>query len=203
MLLRLLGADTQNLSSLFVISPGVEIINSSGSLSLGSTNEEILSKLGDFDSNKAITSRGSALINSADWNLSDFRFGPTGKKAPGILTLRAAGDIAFNNSLSDGFTPTALANGNSALWLAQLQDLNPNLPLNTQSWSYRISAGADFGSANVAAVSSGSGSVLVGEYYPAIPTITEGVADKSAIGAYGLTRESLRIFRTNNAQQTQ
>ena len=198
MLTRLLGADTQNLSSLFVIAPGVEIISSSGSLSLGNTNAEILAKIGAFSNAKQITSLGSSDVTSADWNLSDFRFGP--KLAPGILTLRAAGDIAFNNSLSDGFTPLTVANtsarqnnANSSLWLGQLQNLNPLLPLNTQSWSFRVSAGADFGSANLAAVNSGSGSVLVGEYYPAVP-------NSSAVGVLGLTRDSLRIFRTSGAQ---
>ena len=198
MLTRLLGADTQNLSSLFVIAPGVEIISSSGSLSLGNTNAEILAKIGVFSNAKQITSLGSSDVTSADWNLSDFRFGP--KLAPGILTLRAAGDIAFNNSLSDGFTPLTVANtsarqnnANSSLWLGQLQNLNPLLPLNTQSWSFRVSAGADFGSANLATVNSGSGSVLVGEYYPAVP-------NSSAVGVLGLTRDSLRIFRTSGAQ---
>jgi filamentous hemagglutinin family protein len=198
---RLLGADTQSLSSLFVIAPGVEIINSSGSLSLGNTNEEILAQIGAFSSANAdqITSLGSSVVTSADWNLSDFRFGP--KLAPGILTLRAAGDIAFNNSLSDGFTTLSVANtsarqnnANSSLWLGQLQDLNPLLPLNTQSWSFRISAGADFGSANVAAVNSGAGSVLVGEYYPAVP-------NTSAVGVLGLTRDAMRIFRTSGADR--
>ena len=198
MLTRLLGADTQNLGHLFVIAPGVEIINSTGSLSLGNTNEEILAKIGAFSNAKQITSLGSADVTSADWNLSDFRFGP--KLAPGILTLRATGDVSFNNSLSDGFTPLAMTNAagrqnnaNSSLWLGQLQDLNPLLPLNTQSWSFRVSAGADFGSANLAAVNSGSGSVLVGEYYPAVP-------NSSAVGVLGLTRDSLRIFRTSGAQ---
>jgi filamentous hemagglutinin family protein len=198
MITRLLGADTQSLSSLFVIAPGVEIISSSGSLSLGNTNAEILAKIGAFSNAKQITSLGSSDVTSADWNLSDFRFGP--KLAPGVLTLRAAGDIAFNNSLSDGFTPLTVANitarqsnANSSLWLGQLQDLNPLLPLNTQSWSFRVSAGADFGSANLAAVNSGSGSVLVGEYYPAVP-------NSSAVGVLGLTRDSLRIFRRSGAQ---
>jgi filamentous hemagglutinin family protein len=198
MLTRLLGADMQKLSNLFVIAPGVEIINSSGSLSLGNTNEEILAKIGAPSNAKQITSLGSSDVTSADWNLSDFRFGR--KLAPGILTLRAAGDIAFNNSLSDGFTPLSVANqsarqnnANSSLWLGQLQDLNPLLPLNNQSWSFRISAGADFGSANLASVNSGSGSVLVGEYYPAVPNTL-------AVGKLGLTRDSLRIFRPSGAQ---
>jgi hypothetical protein len=37
----------------------------------------------------------------ADWDLSSWRYGT--KDAPGILTLRAKGDITFNNALSDGF----------------------------------------------------------------------------------------------------
>ena len=118
---RILGSDPQGLGPRFVLAPGAEIIHRTGDLTLGAANS----------------------TPTSDWNLQNFRFGPN--RAPGVLTLRAAGNLTFFNALSDGFaavTPAA-ANGNSALWLAPLMAQNPLLPLNTQSWSYRLAAGAD------------------------------------------------------------
>lgn len=85
-----------------------------------------------------IVSAGNLQLN-ADWNLSLWRFGPE-LLEPGILTLRAAGDLVFNRSLSDGFTAIT---GNAAFAL-------PNTP--SDSWSYRLAAGADVTSANLLAV---------------------------------------------------
>ena len=129
---RLLGADPQGFGWSFIPVPGVEIIHRTGSLTLGA----------------GTSNPGS------DWNLESFRFGPA--SAPGVLTLRAAGNLTFFNTLSDGFAsvePSA-ANGNSALWLAPLMAQNPLLPVNAQSWSYRLTAGADFGAADFRAVRS-------------------------------------------------
>ena len=207
MVTRLLGADSQNLLPSLVIAPGTEIINRNGDLRLGLSNTEILTFLG-APSNVQVTSLGTALINSADWNLSDFRFGP--KQAPGILTLRASGDLIFNNALSDGFANQTLANAvsretnaNSSLWLGQLRDIDPLLPVNTQSWSFRLTAGSDLGGAARGAVlpldqlAAGKGSILVGENYAAVPNTSTAV--NGAIGTLGLTRTSLRIFRMNGA----
>ncbi|MEO8627577.1 MAG: filamentous hemagglutinin family protein [Betaproteobacteria bacterium] len=73
------------------------------------------------------------LTLTADWNLfSTTR--PGGQ--PGFLTLRAAGDLNLNGSLSDGFS-TALRTGT-------LQS--------GASWSYRLIAGADLSAADVRAV---------------------------------------------------
>jgi len=75
---------------------------------------------------------GSLTVSSA-WNLYPDRF----DGVPGVLTLRASGGVTFapGASLSDGFTtPTSAA----------LQA--------TDSWSYRVVAGADFSSANVMTV---------------------------------------------------
>lgn len=108
-----------------VIAPGVEIINRTGDLTVGR------------DANPA-----------DDWDLSLLRFGP--KQAAGVLTMRAAGDLVFNGSLSDGFDPVAAnnASGNSTLWLATLKQQNALLPTNLQSWSYRLTAGADLSAAD-------------------------------------------------------
>jgi len=196
---RLLGADPQALSSLLVITPGTEIINTNGDLTLGLSNAQILALSGN--SATAVTSLGSATINSADWNLSDFRFGT--KAAPGVLTLRASGDLVFNNALSDGFNPIAAstANGNSGLWLGQLRDIDTRLPLNNQSWSYRLTAGADLGAAGYAQtlsatnLAAGKGSIFVGEFYDTVPNSSTSGATV-AIGANGLTANALRISPT-------
>ncbi|MEZ5327617.1 MAG: filamentous hemagglutinin family protein [Verrucomicrobiales bacterium] len=82
-----------------------------------------------------------------------------------MLTLRSAGDLVFYNSLSDGFASTSV----SSLWLAPLMAQNPLLPVNTQSWAYRLTAGADFGGvassaiAPVDALGEGRGSLLLGK----------------------------------------
>src|SRR5262249_15206356 len=49
-----------------------------------------------------IINRTGSLLLASDWDLSTFRFGPA--SAPGVLTLRAAGNLDFQNAgLSDGF----------------------------------------------------------------------------------------------------
>jgi len=147
-------ASQPGLESALVILPGAEIVNTGGDLTLGT----------------------SSSANTSDWNLGTYRFGP--KAAPGVLTLRASRDVIFFNTLSDGFTavvPSLLnsypnINGNSSMWLAPLMgmvnnlpaDPTKNLPINAQSWSYRITGGASLGAANSAAVGS-SGSVLIGK----------------------------------------
>jgi filamentous hemagglutinin len=100
-----------------ILAPGAEILNRNGSLTLGATNSP----------------------TSSDWNLGTFRFGP--RSAPGVLTMRASENLVFFNALSDGFS------GGTSLWLSPLNAHNPLLPANTQSWSYRLTAGADLSSA--------------------------------------------------------
>lgn len=179
MLARLLAGnpDAVGLDSVLVIAPGVEIVNRTGSLQLGTPN----------NANGTATS-----LNTADWDLSSFRYGP--RQAPGVLTLRAAGNLVFNNALSDGFNPVAAtaANGHSSLWLATLQDLNPALPVNTQSWSYRLAAGTDVAASDFHAVVPGAGSVLVGEFYLPVPN-TSSSGPTAATGLNGLTANSIRI----------
>jgi len=168
------------LDAVLVIAPGVEIINRTGNLSLGTAN----------------TAAGVATsLNTADWDLSGFRYGPN--NAPGVLTLRASGDLIFNNALSDGFTPVTAtaANGHSGLWLATLTDLNPALPVNTQSWSYRFAAGADLNAADFRAVIPNAGSVLIGEFYAAVPN-TSSSGTSAATGTSGLTANTIRMSLT-------
>ncbi len=96
-----------------------------------------LQAVADIAPGAEIISTTGDLILSSDWNLASDRFGPD--NTAGILTLRAAGNLIFNGSLSDGFTNS----GDTATLLAQ----NTALPLNDQSWSYNLVAGADFGAA--------------------------------------------------------
>jgi len=175
----------------FVLAPGVEIINRNGDLTLGLANNQP----GGIDDKEG--------TSAADWDLSSWRYGS--KKAPGFLTLRASGDIFFNNSLSDGFESvsnglTFEQNGHSKLWLAQLQTINPDLPTNLQSWSYNISAGADLAGASPDTLLSqaslnGKGSVLVGEFYPAQPNPSDGsdFTRPPGIGAEGTTANNLQM----------
>jgi filamentous hemagglutinin len=152
-LTSLLGAaPTAAQSALYQVTPGAEIVSTTGNLTLANT-----------------------------WDLSTFRFGPdanpnvAGSGVAGVLTLRAAGDIVFgyhsngSASLSDGFTGYD-GSSTSSLWQATLMP--------GQSWSYQLTAGADFSAAGLNQVqslgelaSSGlGGSVQLGLGAPALPT---------------------------------
>ncbi len=99
------------------------------------------------------------------WDLSTFRFGPD--NAPGVLTLRAAGNLIldFGASLSDGFDAAKSTDGQQ--WDA------PLLPTGAHSWSYDLVAGADFSAADslrvLSNLPSGAGSVLIGAGGQALP----------------------------------
>jgi filamentous hemagglutinin family protein len=150
---RLLAANAA-LRSQFYLVPGAEVINRTGDLTLG-TN--------------------TSTIAAGDWNLATARFGP--KSVPGILTMRAAGNLVFFNSLNDGFTTGAY---NSAL-LA----FNASLPSNLQSWSYRLAAGSDFNAVDFhqvqaqSALAGDKGSLQIGR--------NAGLATATAPGANALT----------------
>lgn len=101
-----------------ILGIGAEVQNRTGSLTLGS----------------------AASTTAQDWNFAGHRFGPD--SAPGVLTLRAADNIDLFNAISDGFA------GGPDLWRSPLVAHNANLPANTQSWSYRMAAGADFRAAD-------------------------------------------------------
>ena len=115
-----------------------------------------------------VNSMGSLMLNN-DWDLSTARFGPN--NVPGFLTLRAAGSIIFNASLSDGFSSQTFdpITGNpifGSAYNAPLLAQNTALPANFQSWAYQITAGSDFTAANTQVViNSSQGSVLLGIPY--------------------------------------
>ena len=105
-------------NSLFQIQPGIEIINPNTGVNSGN------------------------LTLTSNWDLSSLR---TTAGLPGILTIRAAGSLLFTASLTDGFAynPTAddTANGEENPNSPYTWDL---MPVGSESWSYRLVAGAQF-----------------------------------------------------------
>jgi hypothetical protein len=191
-------ASAPGLTDKLVLAPGVEIINPNGDLTLGLANIAGTTNIEG--------------LSDADWDLSNWRYGL--RKAPGVLTLRAVGDLVFNNALSDGFTPISkgtAANyadrGHSLLWLGALQAINDTLPVNTQSWSYRLASGADFGASDFRAnlglktldtTQPGRGSVLVGEFFAsAVPNSTPSGAG-AGVGRDGQTADTIRVNNASN-----
>lgn len=120
--------------SSFHVRPGVEIRSADG----------------------AAANAGSDLALNAIWDLSTWRF----NGEPGVLTLRAAGNLDINDILSDGFVGTS----DLAQTLAGVSRRCPNpascsfrpsaLPklMSGASWDLRLVAGADLGAADSLAV---------------------------------------------------
>lgn len=134
----------------FALLPGIEI-QTAGDLSLG---------------------RSTSIVN---WNLASWRFGAT--NAPGVLTLRAGGNLTINGSISDGF---AAANGVGTSAPAYRLPMVPS-----DSWSYRLIAGADHASADVMAVN------------PLVAAAAESGNFSIAAGP-GTGPSPLRMVRTGN-----
>jgi filamentous hemagglutinin family protein len=102
---------------------------------------------------------------TSDWNLNTYRFGP--QNVPGVLTLRAKGNLVFYNALQDGFD--IAQDSMTTAYIAPLMQTNSMLPLNAQSWSFRLVAGADLAAADFHRVlpadelPGDSGSLLLGK----------------------------------------
>jgi hypothetical protein len=218
---KLLNGST-SIESILVIAPGAELINPSGDLILGLATQRndgtskteadwesdagIKNDMGIDERAEALAKTKSEALAEADWDLSGCRYGKLG--AAGVLTLRAQGDLIFNNTLSDGFTPIEVnaINGDSSMWLAPLAKISESLPINLQSWSYRLSAGADTNASSWSAVlgidqlaSGNKGSILVGEVYPAVPNVITN--QNTGIGDLGLTSNTIRISNSNTINQ--
>lgn len=185
MLTRLIGGN-RGLESVLSIRPGAEIIHRTGTITFGTAN---------------------STNSNDDWNFGAFRFGP--KSAPGILTLRAAGNIVFNNGFHDGFVlPTTATVATRDVYRAPLMDANPLLPMNAQSWSYRITSGADFSAADFRSVQSLSalgadlGSIKLGRNLPRVTTGGGNVTTLQLItgaGANGTpTNNRYQVIRTGS-----
>ena len=109
------------------LQPGIEI-RSTGDLTV-SVNE----------TNATSSSTTAANPQDRGWNLNAWRFG----SQPGVLTLRAAGNLIINGSISDGFTKPA--SGTTAANKLGMPDWTL---ASGPSWSYRLVGGADLASAN-------------------------------------------------------
>ena len=165
-------ANNGNLNSIFYLLPGAEIINQTGDLTLGTTSSK--ASVGDFD-------------------LSSARYGPN--LVPGVLTMRAEGNLVFYDSISDGFT--------SSLYTAPLQAVNTNLPANLQSWSYRLAAGSDFTAVDFHQVlattsptlATGKGSLLLGRNDSAAISNNPG-ANATTSATIGLPTSTSYKFQT-------
>lgn len=94
-----------------------------------------------------IRSEGDIVL-PRDLNLADYRYGGE----PGVLTVRAEGNLLIKNNLSDGFshvTPCTTATCDASKPL-------PATLLSGDSWSYRLVAGADNDAADPLAVKKGN-----------------------------------------------
>jgi len=90
---------------------------------------------------------GGNLALATNWNLGASRAGGE----PGMLTLRAAGNLDLNGNLSDGFNvATPFSSGTT-----------PATLLPGDSWDYRLVAGADIEAADPLAVKPGAGDVTL------------------------------------------
>ncbi len=125
-----------------------------------------------------------------NWDLSSLR---TAAGLPGNLTIRASGDLIFDGSLTDGFAYNA-NDGENDPNSPYTWDL---LPVGSESWSYRLVAGAQFTASNASpanyalvtpqsAAASGSlagGSLELGQVIPQnfnYGTLTSQTADTYA-----------------------
>jgi filamentous hemagglutinin family protein len=115
-------ATNAGLANVFTVRMGAELENKTGDLIMGSANHNV-----------AVT----------NWDLSTFRFGVD--RAPGVLTLRARGDVKLYGAISDGFQSAAY---NAGLLTQPVLPGVTAMPENAQSWSYRIVAGADTAAAD-------------------------------------------------------
>ena len=156
----------------------------------------------EIDATSGSNGTGTLALDSP-WNLFTWRYGPNG--VPGILTLRAQGGITFSASLSDGFAATS---GTAAFTL-------PSQP--TDSWSYRIVGGADFGSADPLAVTSaatpadvtivacggactlGTGRGGNGGYTPNMVRTGDGFIDVAASGNFVLGSQASLLYTAGEA----
>ena len=123
------------------------------------------------------------------WSLYGWVTNPTSAtpSSPGLLTLRAAGGVTVNDSLSDGFADT------------NTSDALPTQP--SQSWSYRIVAGADLAAPNpLAAVASDPQEVTIGNTAsgPVAVRTGTGFIDVVASGNFILGNADAVLYTAGN-----
>lgn len=189
------GASTVQIASSSAVGGSVAFTTGSGSIA-GVVAGGTYTTSGATTVNAA--SSNGDLTLSSNWDLSTFRYGSsanatTGSGEAGYLTVRATGNLSFNYdstkkqaaSLSDGFDVSSVVGtgttGNSkSVWTA------PLLAAGSSSWSYRLVSGADLLAADTRdvqalaganALSSGTGSLLLGSGTPALPTTSSTTRD--------------------------
>lgn len=113
------------------------------------------------------------LTVSAAWNLNAWRF----NDEPGVLTLRAPGNLKVNANLSDGFT-------------SALTNTSLNLQASGESWSYRLVAGADVQAADPLAV------LRLDQIAPGTGSFTLAAGTAAA----GQALPGLRVIRTGTGR---
>ena len=116
------------------------------------------------------------LTLSSDWGLQSWKFAGE----PGMLTLRAAGNLVLNGSISDGFNSTATS--------ATLKS--------GDSWSYRLVAGADATSSNPLAVLEESGLAGKGNF-----TLASGKMVRTATGNIDIAVGGDLTLKSSSATQ--
>ena len=165
-------------------------------------NNRALSSVTAIESGAELVNRNGDLTLSSDWDLANsslgsFRFGS--ENNPGILTLRASGNLVFLGALSDGFgaAPVDSYTSKTALWEA------PLLSAGSRSWSYRLIAGADLTAADFREVepwsdSGNNGSVLIGK--PGIVNVAGTV--RRPVGSKAVTSDAVtgyyQVIRTGS-----
>ncbi len=165
-------------------------------------------------------SLGDLVLNN-DWDLSTWRFGPVKAVVdqsgnplfnrmnkqiyagiePGDLTLRAMGSIFFNGSLTDGFGDSGgdIPRTSSNQPAPYQETLLPRFADGSgqMSWSYAITAGADFSAADrraaapLSSLGAGGGSVELGRnggINIANPFGPDGVTSSALAGLYQVIR---------------
>ena len=153
----------------FFGAPGVNSDTAASILNRLTANQDSsISSLLNLSPGVEILNQSGNLILNTDWDLSMLRTGVNA--APGFLTLRSSGSVIFHASLSDGFSDSSYS--------ATLLPQNQNLPVNFQSWSYQVTAGADFGSASLAIVNPPAQLVAAksGEVLPQSGNVVLGVS---------------------------
>jgi filamentous hemagglutinin len=154
----------------------------------------------EIDAAVSATNPTGALTLDTPWNLYTWRFGAD--NVPGVLTLRAQGGITFDASLSDGF---AAISGTGAFTLPTKA---------SDSWSYRIVAGADLTAADpqtvlapsaanpgTVTISSGTNSTVTSSgYAPTMVRTGDGFIDVSASGDFVLGSQSSLLYTAGVAE---
>ncbi len=146
------------------------------------------------------------LVLRDDWDLFDgWHFGPAAD-VTGVLTLRAAGDVRLEAELSDGFFDTPEVFG--GLVPARPDRLNKGVDgvdgdgnpavLPPASWSFRIVAGADGGSAAPAATVAGAGDVILKKNTDAVVEDTARAVKAEALALFNPAQAFFWPFLISN-----